>query len=672
MVEIHDAEEAIAIMRAILEAANDAILVTDDKGNITDFNEKFLATWQMPRSLLGAGTVADVRKFASQQFDDPQNFADRIEEITRSGRESYDQLTLKDGRVFERNSRLLVVNGRELGRVWSFRDISDRHAAEITAHRLAAIVESSDDAIIGKDLTSIVTSWNAGAERIFGYTAAEMIGQSIMRLIPSDRQEEEREILSRIRRGERMDHFETIRLAKGGHLLHVSITVSPIKDATGKVIGASKVARDISERKIAEAALSTALRDAEEANQERVQLLDSEREARSQAERASRMKDDFLATLSHELRTPLNAVLGWASIIRHGNFQGEELKQGLETIERNARSQAQIIEDLLDMSRIVSGKVRLDVQLIDLSTILAESLDTVRAAAQAKGVRLLATGPTDPGTISGDPNRLQQIFWNLLSNAIKFTPKGGVVEMRMEHLHSHLEVSVSDSGEGIAPEFLPHVFDRFQQADATTTRRHGGLGLGLAIVKQLVELHGGAVWVKSPGLGQGSTFLVHLPLSAKHSEPESERRHPRAASREAQPLPEVSLANVHVLVVDDEGDVRDLVQRLIEMAGGTASVAASADEALASIAAAPPHILICDIGMPGEDGYSLIRKLRALPGHSPGALPAIALTAYARSEDRTKAIRSGFQNHLSKPVDPGELLAVVSSLVGRRESDSLP
>lgn len=671
MVEIHDADQAMAIMRATLEASNDAILVTDAQGNITDFNEKFLATWQIPRAVLGIGTISEVRKFTSERFNDPRNFTDRIEEIAASGRESFDQLTLEDGRVFERNSRLLVVNGQEQGRVWSFRDVSERHAAEITSRRLAAIVESSDDAIIGKDLTSIITSWNAGAERIFGYTAEEMIGRSIMQLIPPDRQDEEREILARIRRGERMDHFETVRRAKSGDLLHVSITVSPIKDSQGQVIGASKVARDITERKAAEAALNAALRDAEEANRERLQLLDSEREARSQAERANRMKDEFLATLSHELRTPLNAVLGWASIIRHGNIQGDELKQGLETIERNARSQAQIIDDLLDMSRIVSGKVRLDVQQIDLSTVLTDSLDTVRAAAQAKGVGLMATGPADPGSISGDPNRLRQIFWNLLTNAIKFTPKEGMIEVRLEHLHSHLAVSVSDTGEGIAPEFLPYIFDRFQQADASTTRRHGGLGLGLAIVKQLVELHGGTVSVKSPGLGLGTTFLVRLPLSMKPAEPDRDRLHPSIGARGALQLPEISLRDIHVLVVDDEADVRALLRRLIEMAGGTVSTAASAAEAMESIAHSLPHVLICDIGMPNEDGYSLIRRLRARPEFSPSALPAISLTAYARSEDRTKAIRSGFQNHLAKPVDPGELLAVVSSLAGRRESGSL-
>jgi PAS domain S-box-containing protein len=342
-------------------------------------------------------------------------------------------------------------------------------------------------------LNLIVTSWNSGAERIFGYTAEEMIGTSIMRLIPPDRLEEEREILSRIRRGERSDHFETVRLAKDGRRLNLSMTISPIMDATGHVIGASKVARDISERKKAEEALKKAMEEAEAANRERLQLLDSEREARSQAERASRMKDEFLATLSHELRTPLNAVLGWA-------------KQGLDIIGRNAQVQAQIIEDLLDMSRIISGKVRLDVQWIELSSVLNESIETLRSTAQAKGVYLQAWLDPFARPISGDPNRLQQIFWNLLNNAIKFTPKEGKVEVLLKHASTEVQVSVIDTGEGIAPEFLPYIFDRFQQGDASTTRRHGGLGLGLSIVKQLVELHGGNVRVQSDGIGKGATF----------------------------------------------------------------------------------------------------------------------------------------------------------------------
>jgi PAS domain S-box-containing protein len=654
--------QALVVMRAALESTADAIVVTDQEARVTEFNEKFIDMWRVPREVLERGIQCEVRELTKQNFADPQQFIARIEEIVASGRESFDLLELKDGRILERYSKLLIVEGQPAGRVWSYRDVTEHHLAAITSRRLAAIVASSDDAIIGKDLNSIITSWNYGAEQIFGYTADEMIGTSIMRLIPPDRQEEEREILSRIRRGERFDHFETIRVAKDGRQLNVSITVSPIKDSTGHVVGASKVARDITERKKAE-------EQAEAADRERMRLLDSEREARSQAERASRLKDEFLATLSHELRTPLNAVLGWANILRIGKLQEEELNHGLDIIERNARVQAQIIEDLLDMSRIISGKVRLDVQRIELPALLSESIETLRATAEAKGVRLQAEMDPFVGSISGDPNRLQQVFWNLIHNAIKFTPEGGKVQVVLKRLKSHAMVSIIDTGEGIAPDFLPYIFDRFQQGDASTTRRHGGLGLGLSIVKQLVELHGGNVSVKSGGIEQGATFTVRLPLSAVYTQPDKERPYLRGALGESRPLPEVSLADVHVLVVDDEPDARELVKRLLEMAGASVSMAASVSEAMECILARRPNVLVCDLAMPGEDGYSLIRWLRVLEGSQESGLPALALSAYARSEDRTKAIRSGFQNHLAKPVEPAELLAVVSSLAGRRNSE---
>jgi PAS domain S-box-containing protein len=658
--------QALVVMRATLDSTTDAILVTDEKIRVTDFNEKYLAMWKIPREVVENEPLGKTGKIASQYFADPQQFLDRIEEIAATGVESFDVLELKDGRILERSSKVLTIEGEVAGRVWNFRDVTEHHLAETTSHRLSAIVATSDDAIVGKDLNSLITSWNSGAERIFGFTAEEMIGKSIMRLIPQDRRDEEREILYRLRRGERIDHFETIRLAKDGRQLNVSVTISPIKDSNGRVVGASKVARDITERKTSEQALKEAMQQADLANRERLQLLDSERDARSQAERANRVKDEFLATLSHELRTPLNAVLGWTNILLRGNIQSEELKQGLVTIERNARIQAQIIEDLLDMSRIISGKVRLEVQETDLSAVLNESIETLRVTAEAKSVQLRAAMGPFAGPISGDPNRLRQVFWNVLHNAIKFTPSGGEVQVRLARVGSEVEVSVSDSGEGIAPDFLPYIFDRFQQGDASTTRRHGGLGLGLAIVKQLVELHGGKVGVKSNGLGQGAVFIVRLPLIAIYSEPDEERRLPRPEQGESKPLPELGLSNVHVLVVDDEVDARNLVRRLLEMAGATVSMAASASEAFDHISTGRPDVLVCDIGMPGEDGYSLIRRLRVLEQKHENALPAVALTAYARSEDRTKAIRSGFQNHLAKPVEPAELLAVVSSLAARK------
>ena len=414
---------------------------------------------------------------------------------------------------------------------------------------------------------------------------------------------------------------------------------------------------------------NTDVEDARQLADERARLLEAERAARGEAERVGRVKDEFLATLSHELRTPLNAILGWSQLLAAGGARNEEdLAEGLRTIERNARAQTQIIEDLLDMSRIINGKVRLDVQRIELEPVLHAALDTVRPAADAKEIRVHKVLDPLAGFVSGDPNRLQQVFWNLLSNAIKFTPKGGRVQVLLERVNSHLEVSVIDSGEGIAPEFLPHVFDRFRQADASTSRRHGGLGLGLAIVKQLVELHGGTIRARSPGAGQGSTFVVTLPLTVIHpeQEPEPRRRHPKAAPPVLPRSGEcVTLDGLKVLVVDDEPDARALVKKLLADCRATVVTASSAAEALEAVRAGPPDVIVSDIGMPGEDGYSLIRRVRALGRDGGGETPAVALTAYARSEDRVKAMQYGFQMHVAKPVEPAELVMVVAALARR-------
>lgn len=374
-----------------------------------------------------------------------------------------------------------------------------------------------------------------------------------------------------------------------------------------------------------------------------------------------------MATLSHELRTPLNAVLGWANTLRTGHRRPEELAEGLETIERNARVQAQLIDDLLDMSRIISGKVRLDIQRLNLPTIIATSVETVRPSAVAKGVRLQMVIDPLNFPVSGDPNRLQQVFWNLLNNAIKFTPKGGRIQVLLERVNSEVEVSITDTGEGIPPEFLPYIFDRFKQADASTTRRYRGLGLGLAIVKHLVELHGGTVRAKSAGIGKGATFIVSLPLIVLHFPPEEwERQHPLSSSP-ALPLPAaVSLNNLTILVIDDEQDARNLLKQLLESAGAVVYLARSAMDGMECLRSRAVDVLICDIGMPDVDGYSVMRHIRALDDARKSEVAAVALTAYARLEDRTEAIRAGFQNHLSKPVEPAELLAVVHSLANPR------
>jgi PAS domain S-box-containing protein len=607
-----------------------------------------------------------------------QGFIDLLDQVYQSG-ESYSASSVpvqlqRDGNTFE--TRYLdftyqairdTVNGPVTGVFVHGLDMTEhivtRQAlAEREAH-MAALVESSDDAIISKSLESIIRSWNAGAERLFGYTADETIGQSILMLIPPDRQSEEAEILRRLRIGERIEHFESVRLNKSGEHIDVSLTISPVKDASGRIIGASKIARNITRQKRAERELQAAKDLADRANREKDELLLSERAARTELETANRIKDEFLATLSHELRTPLNAVLGWSQLLTHTALP-PDAAEGIQIIERNARAQAQIIDDLLDMSRIISGKIRLDVERLELSTVITAAIETVRTAADAKGVRLLATIDSTAGLVSGDANRLQQVFWNLLTNAVKFTPRGGRVQVVLERVHSQVQVSVIDTGEGIDPVFLPHVFDRFRQADAGTTRRHGGLGLGLAIVKQLVELHGGSIKVKSAGVGAGSTFTVTLPLSPLQPPPDFAKQ-PGASTRTSIALSsDVSdrLAGIKVLVVDDEPDARNLIKRLFEERDAVVTTAASADEAVQLVRSERPNVLISDIGMPGEDGYALIRRVRKLPKDQGRDTPALALTAYARAEDRMKAVMAGFQQHVVKPVEPAELLTLVSIL----------
>ncbi|MFL6256543.1 MAG: PAS domain S-box protein [Pyrinomonadaceae bacterium] len=832
---------------------------------------------------------------------------------------------------------------------------ADIRSAELAQARLAAIVESADDAIISKTLEGVITSWNKGAERIFGYTAEEAVGRSVTMLIPEDHLDEEPAILARIRSGERIEHYETIRVRKDGSLLDISLTVSPILAADGRIIGASKIARDITEQRRAQRELDesatrlnlalaaarlgdwswdtatdevtlsetaahifglppdgpvtwTAVREllheedrerarvaveeslvthgdydieyriakadgshhwvlargrglydkdgrvhgmlgvvqdmterkkTEEALREQTEALaiinelgrvisaeldlhrmvqavtdaatemtdagfgsffynvlneegasytlytlsgvpreafahfpmpratdlfgptfraegvvriddvhqdprygknspyfgmpeghlpvvsylavpvvsrsgevlgglffgspqvgvfterhariveglaaqaaiamdnarlyESAQRARAEAERlyheaheSSRLKDEFLATVSHELRTPLTAILGWAQMLRIGQFDAAAARHAFETVERNARAQAQLIDDLLDVSRIITGKLRIDVRPIDPNSFIEAAVESVRPAAEAKGVRLQKVLDTGTVSVSGDPVRLQQVIWNLLSNAIKFTPRGGRVQVRLERVNSHVEVAVSDTGAGIPAEFLPHVFDRFRQADQKTTRQHGGMGLGLSIVRHLVELHGGTVRAESDGEGHGATFTVLLPVSpVYHAEEEGERVHPAARST----LPTFDLFDrldgLKILVVDDEPDTREMLKAGLGQCGAEVTAAASAAEALEAIEKSAPDLVISDIGMPDADGYELMRRVRQLPAGAGGRVPAIALTAYARVEDRMHALRAGYQMHVPKPVELAELAAVAASLIRR-------
>jgi PAS domain S-box-containing protein len=834
---------------------------------------------------------------------------------------------------------------------------------ELAQYWLAALIESADDAIISKTLEGFITSWNKGAERIFGYTAEEVIGKPITIIIPTELLDEEPKILARLRNGERIEHYETVRVRKDGRRLDISLTVSPIRGPNDRIVGASKIARDVTEqrqarraldeaserlrlalaashlgdwswdaktdlvtfsetaarilgvtdsqqmtwtemrnllhvddRERAKAAVEEALatrtdydieyrvnrRDNSEAwvsakgrgiyddhgsvsgmlgfvqdisaskateetlreqadalrtlnemgklisaeldlhntvqavtnaateltgarfgaffynvlNEEgasymlytlagvprelfdhfpmpratdlfgptfrgesvvrigdvkldsrygknspyygmpeghlpvtsylavpvvsrsgevigglffghpdadlfterdeivvsglaaqaavamdNARLYEAAKRARAEAEKAasenerlyrqaeesSRLKEEFLATISHELRTPLSAILGWARMLRMGQLSKDDAAKALDTIERNARAQAQLIDDLLDVSRIVTGKLRMDVQPADPNSFIDAAVEAVRPAADAKGVRIQKVIDTSAISIPGDPVRLQQVVWNLLSNAIKFTPRGGRVQIRSERVDSHLEIVVSDTGQGIAADFLPHVFDRFRQADQKTSRQHGGMGLGLAIVRHLVELHGGSVRAKSEGEGQGATFTVMLPITPVYQVDSSGGRvHP--AARELLPPDDCTerLDNLQILVVDDEADTRELLRQGLEYCGAKVKVVGSAAEAVEALIAAVPDILISDIGMPEVDGYDLIKRVRALPPERGGKVPAIALTAYTRTEDRLQSLRAGYDMHVPKPVELAELVAVATTVLRRK------
>lgn len=425
----------------------------------------------------------------------------------------------------------------------------------------------------------------------------------------------------------------------------------PLFSGTGSFLGFMGGCIDIHERK--------------EAEKDSEALLKVEQRARLEAERTALLKDEFLATVSHEMRTPLTAMLGWVQLLRNGTLSQDAVPQALETIERNARAQAKLIDDLLDMSRILSGRLRLDVQQVQPAEIVEAAISAAEPAATAKSVRIVSDLDPHTGPIVGDPTRLQQIIWNLLNNAIKFTPAKGTVSVKLKRDEYSLDILVTDTGEGITPEFLPHVFDRFRQQDASTVRRHQGLGLGLAIVKQLVELHGGSVEAHSEGVGHGATFVVHLPISP--AMPGRIRATPplAATERPRDDIPLPSLLGTKVLVVDDDADARELLRSILAQSGASVRTAGSAAEAIQQFEARLPDVLVSDIGMPGKDGYDLIRQIRALSMESGGHVPALALTAFARSDDRRRAIGAGFHMHLAKPVEPAELVTVVSSLAHR-------
>jgi PAS domain S-box-containing protein len=811
-----------ALFRAIVESADDAI-------TSIDLNET-LTSWNRAAERLYGYEAREVIGKSNRLIIPPDRYTEEndIVSLVKSGKgvQHFDTVRIrKDGSRVDVaiTASAIYDDGHIIGVSKIARDISERKDAERNGARLAAIVESSDDAIISKDLNGIITSWNRAAERMFGYTADEVIGHSIRLIIPQTHQHEEDTILERIRSGESVQHFETIRCRKDRSCLPISVTVSPIRDKAGTVIGASKVARDISERKRAEALAQRTQREAEfvarmaevlsrsldyevrlkelvqlavpaiadwaavdavepdgrmrriavahahsgdtqlgaevrrryedpitpcnarqvirtgkgvhlpeitddvivaaahgddtraglmralrltscvcvplTTNQRtfaaltlattesgrryttedhdfaadvasRAALMVDNARAYDALQTASGLKDEFLATLSHELRTPLNAILGYSRMLRAGMVTPEKLSRTFETIERNTTALTKMVEDILDVSRVVSGKMRLNMQPVELPVVMHDAVATVAPAAEAKHIRLETTVDPQVGAVSGDPDRLRQIVWNLLSNAVKFTPKNGRVQVRLERVNSSVEIVVSDTGIGIRSDFLPHIFEQFRQGDSGANREHAGLGLGLAIVRNLVELHGGTVYATSGGEGQGATFRVRLPLRIVHPDWQTEapRVHPRHG--ESAPLPSLAdlpnLSDTHVLAVDDDPDALRLLKEVLEAVGATVTTASSSHAALEVASTDRPDVLVADLGMPLMDGFELIQRLRDSDVTAVRDIPAAALTAYARSEDRAKALKSGFEMHLAKPIDPAELIAAVQALARRR------
>ena len=492
---------------------------------------------------------------------------------------------------------------------------------------LAAIVESTDDAIVTKDLNGTITSWNAAATRLFGYSAQEIIGRNIRVIIPHDRLDEEEFVLGRVRNGLSVNHFETVRMRKDGTAVDVSITVSPVRDRGGRIIGVSKIARDISN-------LKRALEDARRANQ---------------------LKDEFLAILSHELRTPLNAIMGWAGLLAT-SAPDAMTRRAAGIIQRNTTAQARLVDDLLDVSRIVSGTLVLAREPADLRDLASAAIEDMRPLAAAKFIELRLVGDASgaPTSVCGDATRLQQIIWNLLSNAVKFTPPHGHVTVTIRREAETVELTVADSGQGIAAAFLPHVFDRFRQGDASTTREHSGLGLGLSIAAQLTAAHGGTIAADSAGPDRGATFTVHLPAA-------SARARPAVAADPT--VCNARLDGMRVLVVDDEPDAAAALALALEHRGADVMTCTNAADALAAIETATIDVLLADIGMPRMDGYELMRRIRSSVPREAWPLAAIAVTAYAGAAVRTRVFEVGFDAHVQKPAPPERVLAVVMQTI---------
>ena len=670
--EIRRAERALAAQqqwfRVTLGSIGDAVIATDPEGRITFLNSTAERLTGWTQALAQGKPLADVFHILNE------NTRKRVEDpaavVMRSGHmvglANHTVLVGRDGAEYPIADSAAPIRdeaGAILGVVLVFRDrTEERRAEEALAEereRFERTLESISDGVIATDVHCNVMFMNPVAEHLTGWSAKDGRGHDCEEVFHIVSERTRRPLDNPVKRVLESGAVaglanHTILISKSGKEWPIDDSAAPIRNREGRVVGAVLVFRDVTERRRLD-------QEKHQSSTERERLLESERLARSEAERANRVKDDFMAMVSHELRTPLNAIVGWTQLLQAAPADPAATKRGLEVIGRNARVQAQLISDLLDVSRIVSGKLLLEVQSVDLVEVIEAAIETVQQMAAEKGVELHADLDRSPGAglSLGDPARLQQVVWNLLSNAIKFTPKDGRVDVEMKRVEQSVEIKVKDTGVGIKPEFRGRIFDRFYQQDGPTTRRHGGLGLGLSIVRHLVELHCGTVSAWSEGEGQGATFSIVLPHSGARTKDVE-------GGASGLPLEEQRLKNLTVMIVEDEADTRELLRRMLETQGAEVIAAGNADEAYDTLTNEPSDILVSDIGLPGTDGYELIRRLRKNGNEAVRAIPAIALTAFARSEERTRALQAGYHVHIAKPVEPAELIATVASLVGLR------
>ena len=637
--DMRELDQARAYAESLIKNAPDPVFVSDLEGKIHQANDAVF-------SLLGFRPDELIEQSLSRIISPEETW-----EFMVALREVVDRGVTRNARLHPRSasgdvipttlnaSALRDTDGRVIGAIGILRDMRELDKARAYAESL---IKNAPDPVFVSDLEGKILQANDAVSHLLGFRQDEVVEQSVSRFLGAD---ETREFVAALREVVEHGVSRNVRLhprSASGEVISTTLNASALRDADGNVIGAIGILRDMR-------AYEQVLHD----------LEDSRRELRD----ADQAKDRFLAIVSHELRTPLTAMLGWVRLLTTGRLDDATSARALPVIERNTKLLAQLIDDLLDVSGIIAGKLRLEVGPVDLVAVIESAIEAVQGLADAKSIGLKAVLDPSAGSVAGDPGRLQQVVWNLLANAIKFTPNRGRIDLRLERAGAHARLTVRDTGRGISPELLPHIFDRFRQDERT--RQHGGLGLGLAIVRHIVKLHEGNVWAESEGEGRGATLVVELPLPIDdvHPAPKTATVYRRLESASSRLI---NLAGRRILVVDDEADARDLLAQILGQAGADVIVAGSADEALETLRRWRPDVLVSDIGMPGDDGYVLIRKVRALGAGEGGQVRALALTAYARSEDRALALEAGFHTHIAKPVDPLELTALIAGLAPER------